>query len=109
MIVVQKLCRGNSCYHPFNQMRVRREDSCLNSYITTKKFNAIQIEASTIHSLRHISQLFALAHLTIVIGVILLHLLLIPGVSFLAGGAQIVQQHLDPHSTQLNHSLLTIG
>ncbi|GJJ14263.1 hypothetical protein Clacol_008527 [Clathrus columnatus] len=44
-----------------------------------------------------------------VTGVILLHVLLIPGVSFLAGGARIWQQVLSPHSTQLNHSLLTVG
>ncbi|CAE6447775.1 hypothetical protein ACGC1H_003355 [Rhizoctonia solani] len=43
------------------------------------------------------------------IGVILLHLLLVPGTAFLTGGAQIWEQHLRPHPTQLNHSLLTFG
>ncbi|EIN04423.1 hypothetical protein PUNSTDRAFT_108161 [Punctularia strigosozonata HHB-11173 SS5] len=42
-------------------------------------------------------------------GVVLLHLLLIPGTAFLTGGARIWEQNLHPHPTQLNHSLLTIG
>ncbi|KAF9534976.1 hypothetical protein CPB83DRAFT_803369 [Crepidotus variabilis] len=44
-----------------------------------------------------------------IIGVVILHLLLIPGVSFAMGGARIIQQDLHPHLTQLNHSMLTIG
>ncbi|CAE6439724.1 unnamed protein product [Rhizoctonia solani] len=43
------------------------------------------------------------------IGVILLHLLLVPGTAFLTGGTQVWEQHLRPHPTQLNHSLLTFG
>ncbi|KAI0804621.1 hypothetical protein BC629DRAFT_1437902 [Irpex lacteus] len=43
------------------------------------------------------------------IGVVILHLLLIPGTAFLVGGAQIWEQDLHPHSTQLNHSLLAVG
>lgn len=42
-------------------------------------------------------------------GVVILHLLLIPGTAFLAGGAQIWEQNLHPHPTELNHSLLAIG
>ncbi|KAF8530094.1 hypothetical protein BU17DRAFT_35676 [Hysterangium stoloniferum] len=42
-------------------------------------------------------------------GVVLLHLLLIPGVAFLAGGARVWEQDLHPHATQLNHALLAIG
>ena len=42
-------------------------------------------------------------------GVVVLHLLLIPGTAFLAGGATIWEQNLHPHPTQLNHSLLAIG
>ncbi|KIJ33173.1 hypothetical protein M422DRAFT_35554 [Sphaerobolus stellatus SS14] len=42
-------------------------------------------------------------------GVVLLHLLLVPGVAFLTGGARIWQQNLHPHPTQLNQTLLTIG
>jgi len=44
-----------------------------------------------------------------IIGVIILHLLLVPGVAFIVGGARIIQQDLHPHITQLNQSLLTIG
>ncbi|KAF9482020.1 hypothetical protein BDN70DRAFT_802382 [Pholiota conissans] len=44
-----------------------------------------------------------------IIGVVILHLLLVPGASFVTGGARIIQQDLHPHLTQLNHSLLTIG
>ncbi|KAI0337882.1 hypothetical protein BDW22DRAFT_1363665 [Trametopsis cervina] len=44
-----------------------------------------------------------------IIGVVILHLLLIPGTAFLAGGARIWEQNLHPHHTQLNHSLLAIG
>ncbi|KZP13047.1 hypothetical protein FIBSPDRAFT_835491 [Athelia psychrophila] len=44
-----------------------------------------------------------------IIGVILLHLLLVPGFSFLVGGARIWSQDLHPHNTELNHSLLTLG
>ncbi|KAB5589802.1 Calcium/proton exchanger [Ceratobasidium theobromae] len=43
------------------------------------------------------------------VGVILLHLLLVPGTAFLTGGARVWEQHLKPHPTQLNHSLLTLG
>ncbi|KAI0804620.1 hypothetical protein BC629DRAFT_1488445 [Irpex lacteus] len=44
-----------------------------------------------------------------IVGVVILHLLLIPGTAFLAGGAQIWEQNLHPHPTQLNHSLLAVG
>ncbi|KAJ6567185.1 hypothetical protein DFH09DRAFT_1314304 [Mycena vulgaris] len=44
-----------------------------------------------------------------IIGVVLLHLLLIPGVAFVTGGARVLEQDLHPHLTQLNHTLLTIG
>jgi len=44
-----------------------------------------------------------------IIGVIILHLLLVPGVAFIFGGARIIQQELHPHITQLNQSLLTMG
>jgi Ca2+:H+ antiporter len=43
------------------------------------------------------------------IGVVLLHLLLIPGCSFLVHGARIWSQDLHPHNTELNQSLLTLG
>ncbi|PBK82190.1 hypothetical protein ARMGADRAFT_946945 [Armillaria gallica] len=44
-----------------------------------------------------------------IIGVVVLHLLLIPGTSFIAGGARILEQELHPHPTQLNLTLLAIG
>ncbi|TDL20377.1 hypothetical protein BD410DRAFT_790844 [Rickenella mellea] len=44
-----------------------------------------------------------------IVGVVLLHLLLVPGTAFLTGGARIWEQNLHPHPTQLNHTLLTIG
>ncbi|KZW01404.1 hypothetical protein EXIGLDRAFT_830117 [Exidia glandulosa HHB12029] len=44
-----------------------------------------------------------------VIGVVLLHVLLIPGVAFVTGGAQIIEQELHSGKTQLNHTLLTLG
>ncbi|PPR03874.1 hypothetical protein CVT26_000872 [Gymnopilus dilepis] len=44
-----------------------------------------------------------------IIGVVILHLLLVPGTAFVTGGVRIIQQDLHPHLTQLNHSLLTIG
>ncbi|TFK43268.1 hypothetical protein BDQ12DRAFT_674681 [Crucibulum laeve] len=44
-----------------------------------------------------------------IIGVVILHLLLIPGTSFLTGGARIMHQDLHPHLTELNHTMLTIG
>lgn len=42
-------------------------------------------------------------------GVVLLHLLLVPGCSFLVHGARIWSQELHPHNTELNQSLLTMG
>jgi Ca2+:H+ antiporter len=42
-------------------------------------------------------------------GVVLLHLLLVPGAAFLTGGADIWEQDLHPVHTQLNHTLLTVG
>ncbi|KAI0367923.1 hypothetical protein BV20DRAFT_999784 [Pilatotrama ljubarskyi] len=44
-----------------------------------------------------------------IVGVVILHLLLIPGTAFLVGGYNIRQQTLHPHSTDLNHSLLMVG
>ncbi|EIM84946.1 uncharacterized protein STEHIDRAFT_60432 [Stereum hirsutum FP-91666 SS1] len=44
-----------------------------------------------------------------VVGVVLLHLLLIPGTTFLIGGARIIEQQLHHQRTQLNHTLLTFG
>ncbi|KIY71568.1 hypothetical protein CYLTODRAFT_345788 [Cylindrobasidium torrendii FP15055 ss-10] len=44
-----------------------------------------------------------------IIGVVILHLLLIPGTAFVAGGARVVHQDLHPHLSQLNHTLLAIG
>jgi Ca2+:H+ antiporter len=38
-----------------------------------------------------------------------LHLLLIPGMAFLTGGARILEQNLHAHNVQMNQSLLTIG
>ncbi|KDQ57906.1 hypothetical protein JAAARDRAFT_34718 [Jaapia argillacea MUCL 33604] len=44
-----------------------------------------------------------------IIGVVVLHLLLVPGTAFLTGGARIWEQQLHPHTSQLNLSLLAIG
>ncbi|KAI0631672.1 hypothetical protein C8Q77DRAFT_1128220 [Trametes polyzona] len=44
-----------------------------------------------------------------IVGVVILHLLLIPGTAFLVGGHNIRHQTLHPHHTDLNHSLLMIG
>ncbi|KAK2466427.1 hypothetical protein APHAL10511_002069 [Amanita phalloides] len=44
-----------------------------------------------------------------VIGVVILHLLLIPGISFFIGGARLAHQELHPHFIQLNQTLLSIG
>lgn len=44
-----------------------------------------------------------------IIGVIVLHLLLIPGTAFITGGARIMSQDLTPHINELNHTLLTMG
>ncbi|KAF5370031.1 hypothetical protein D9758_001349 [Tetrapyrgos nigripes] len=44
-----------------------------------------------------------------VIGVVLLRLLLVPGISFIIGGSRVAAQELHPHLTELNRSLLTVG
>ncbi|GLB33484.1 putative Ca(2) cation antiporter (CaCA) (TC 2.A.19) family protein [Lyophyllum shimeji] len=44
-----------------------------------------------------------------VVGVVILHLLLIPGAAFITGGAMIMHQDLHPHLVQLNHTLLMVG
>ncbi|EJD34769.1 hypothetical protein AURDEDRAFT_109247 [Auricularia subglabra TFB-10046 SS5] len=44
-----------------------------------------------------------------VVGVVLLHILLVPGVAFLTGGAEIIEQELHTRKTQINHTLLTLG
>ncbi|CEL53188.1 Vacuolar calcium ion transporter OS=Schizosaccharomyces pombe (strain 972 / ATCC 24843) GN=vcx1 PE=3 SV=1 [Rhizoctonia solani AG-1 IB] len=44
-----------------------------------------------------------------VIGVVLLHCLLIPGIAFLTDGTKLWAQQLKPRVTELNQSLLTIG
>lgn len=47
--------------------------------------------------------------LTVLAGVILLHLLLVPGMSFFTEGARVVSQELDQDITEMNHTLLTMG
>lgn len=42
-------------------------------------------------------------------GIVFLHLLFIPGVAFVTGGARILEQELHPQLSQLNHTLLTVG
>ncbi|KAK7470972.1 hypothetical protein VKT23_002386 [Stygiomarasmius scandens] len=44
-----------------------------------------------------------------IIGVVLLHLLLVPGAAFVTGGARVAHQDLHPVITQLNHTLLIMG
>ena len=44
-----------------------------------------------------------------IVGVVILHLLLVPGAAFTTGGARIIQQDIHPHANELNHSLLTLG
>ncbi|KAK7470977.1 hypothetical protein VKT23_002391 [Stygiomarasmius scandens] len=44
-----------------------------------------------------------------IIGVVLLRLLLVPGISFIIGGSRVAAQELHPLLTELNHSLLTMG
>ncbi|RXW25848.1 hypothetical protein EST38_g60 [Candolleomyces aberdarensis] len=44
-----------------------------------------------------------------IIGVVILHLLLVPGAAFITGGARVLHQDLHPHLTDLNHSLLALG
>ncbi|KAG6850054.1 hypothetical protein H0H93_001870 [Arthromyces matolae] len=44
-----------------------------------------------------------------VVGVVILHLLFIPGASFITGGARVMQQELHAHMTELNHTLLVMG
>ncbi|KAF5369774.1 hypothetical protein D9758_001318 [Tetrapyrgos nigripes] len=44
-----------------------------------------------------------------IIGVVILHLLLVPGTAFITGGARVMHQELHPHLTELNHTLLTMG
>ena len=51
----------------------------------------------------------ACPHSQSIIGVVLLHLLLIPGTAFLTGGARVWEQELHPHQSQLNLTLLTVG
>lgn len=43
------------------------------------------------------------------VGVILLHILFVPGVTFFLGGAHIIEQELHSGKTQINHTLLTLG
>ncbi|KAI0065181.1 hypothetical protein BV25DRAFT_1906270 [Artomyces pyxidatus] len=44
-----------------------------------------------------------------IVGVVVLHLLLIPGTAFLTGGARIWEQQLHPQRSELNHTLLLLG
>ncbi|KAJ3559061.1 hypothetical protein NM688_g568 [Phlebia brevispora] len=44
-----------------------------------------------------------------IVGVVTLHLLLVPGTAFLVGGIVMPEQQLEKASSDLNHSLLTMG
>ncbi|KIY62198.1 hypothetical protein CYLTODRAFT_427084 [Cylindrobasidium torrendii FP15055 ss-10] len=46
---------------------------------------------------------------SVLIGVVVLHLLLIPGASFITGGARVGHQELHTHSDEMGHTLLAIG
>ncbi|EMD35859.1 hypothetical protein CERSUDRAFT_84954 [Gelatoporia subvermispora B] len=46
---------------------------------------------------------------TTIVGVVILHLLMIPGTAFLVDGMRVWQQELSEHSAELNHSLLLLG
>ncbi|KAI0314564.1 hypothetical protein OF83DRAFT_437581 [Amylostereum chailletii] len=46
---------------------------------------------------------------SLMVGVPLLHLLLVNGIVFLRGGFHTLHQHLDPHLSQLNHTLAILG
>lgn len=91
--------------------------ACLTSLASRLKMKSVhsfsQTKAFTIYDFRHdlldLEKVSFFTNLFLFVGVVLLHLLLIPGVAFLAGGTRIWHQHLNPHSTQLNHSLLTVG
>jgi hypothetical protein len=72
------------------------------------KCEYVAILQSCLFHLAHVSASLKMLQSTIT-GVVILHLLLIPGFAFLTGGARIWEQNLRPHATQLNHSLLTIG
>lgn len=69
----------------------------------------LKLLQSTITGACTMSWLYSPCILTPVIGVVLLHLLLVPGTAFLAGGARIWEQQLHPHRSQLNLTLLTVG
>jgi len=48
-------------------------------------------------------------HILSILGVILLHVLLVPGTAFLICGARAWGQKLLPHRSQLNFTLLAVG
>ena len=74
----------------------------LGGIITTTLKNVVEATLAIILLIRCELRLL---HSTVV-GVVLLHLLLVPGTSFLTGGSHHWQQKLDPHRARLNHMLL---
>ena len=80
---------SHPCHHSSVQLRVSR--LILTQCLPLKVAHRLKVLQSTI------------------VGVIVLHLLLIPGTAFLIGGSGIWEQHLHPHLAQLNNSLLTVG
>lgn len=89
-----------------HQLRVSITSIFHNSILTCTQVDIAQVhnhwwDRPTVHEF--------LWYLTEYTGVIVLHLLLVPGIAFIFGGARIIQQELHPHITQLNQSLLTVG
>ncbi len=67
------------------------------------------LQSTIVGKLNVMCRLAAFIHISSVIpGVVLLHLLLIPGVSFFVQGTQVYEQKLSPQFN-LNHSLLMTG
>ncbi|KAG1792449.1 uncharacterized protein HD556DRAFT_1379618 [Suillus plorans] len=77
----------------------------LGDLITITLNNAVEVTLAIILLLKCELKLLQ----STITGVVLLHLLLVPGAAFLTGGARIWEQDLHPAHTQLNHTLLTVG
>ncbi|KAH8980635.1 hypothetical protein EDB86DRAFT_3247934 [Lactarius hatsudake] len=64
----------------------------------------------TLHKLKLLQSTITVSHNELISpGVVLLHLLLVPGTAFFTGGAKTGEQKLHRRRTQLNLTLLTVG
>ena len=108
-----QLCRSYPRYHSPYSMRVRVHNMlrCCTRYglLLIYVGSSFSNPPSLVSTVPYVTVMGVHRRTKSIPGVVLLHLLLVPGTAFLVGGARVWEQKLHPHRSQLNLTLLTVG